>query len=160
MNRFFRTTGLAITLLSAAMANTTGSDPTVPGLSLEWVDPPHNFAQGVVECRVRVKNVSKRTVTIANWIAEGWGWNFTVYISQPLAGAKSTALQPVTPRGFVKFQTVSFSPGEYRDLRARFVLDNRPSNYQLIAKLSSLPAIASKPITIHVDPGTTVDIGK
>ena len=152
--------GHRLVAAAVVMLSTLASAETPPPmLSLEWIEPPRELVQGKISFKVRLRVVAEGTVKLSEWVADGWGTNFAVFISKS-PDEKGTALPPATPRGFVKFESLTLKRGESRDIVGEFALNSEPGNYQMFAQLTAEQKPRSESIKVTVKPGRVVDIRK
>jgi hypothetical protein len=136
------------------------AEPPPPMLTLEWIEPPRELVQGKITLKVRLRVIAEGDVKLPEWVADGWGTNFVVFISKSPGDGKGTALPPATSRGFVKFESLTLKRGETRDIVGEFALNNEPGDYELFAQLTSAQKPRSKSIQVTVNPGRVVDTRK
>lgn len=145
-------------LFSAGCGTTAPSSSTA--LLMKWKDLPQELQQGKIVLHVQLKNVQKENIKMSEWIADGWGANFGVLICKPEKRSDCKNLPVATPRGFIKYESMTLKAGESCDLTGEFNLNVEPGEYEVVAVLKSSPSVLTTPANFHVTRGQIFDTKK
>lgn len=156
--RFLRFWFLAVLALCVLVGQVYGEVPAPPPVSIEWIDPPQELAQGKINVRVRL--TANTDFRFPQWLADGQGPNFSVWIDRFPATGKPAALLPVVQRGIVSREPLTLYRGTSRELTGEFALNSDPGEYELFIRLGHSPETQCKGIRVRVIRGTVADVQK